>query len=264
MNHLLIGSSDARWQEDFIQTTKGRIHYAFAGQGAPLILLHSNGCSLYEFETVIEPLAKSHKVYALDLPGQGDSDPLTCHWTYDMYADAIIAWMDAMGIAQATVAGSSIGGVVCLALGARHASRMRSLLLVETPIRLGTAWAKRWFTTEGNFAIPQQSFETVSARIRNLTPEFHKRWNIDRHKAGSHTMVDAMWAVREYDCLGALAGLTVPTFAILGSNGPVGDGLEPLEKKIGKDNIAIMQNCGHFPMIEEPAEFVLNVNRFVQ
>jgi pimeloyl-ACP methyl ester carboxylesterase len=43
----------------------------------------------------------------------------------------------------------------------------------------------------------------------------------------------------------------------------VGDGLEPLENKIGKHNIAVMQNCGHFPMIEEPAEFVQNVNRFV-
>jgi pimeloyl-ACP methyl ester carboxylesterase len=44
---------------------------------------------------------------------------------------------------------------------------------------------------------------------------------------------------------------------------PVGDGLEPLERKIGKDNIAIMQNCGHFPMLEEPAEFVQQVTRFI-
>jgi 3-oxoadipate enol-lactonase len=259
----MIGSSDPRWQEAFVQTAKGRIHYAHAGQGEPLVLLHSNGCSLYEFEFVIEELARTHQVFAIDLPGQGDSDPLLCHWTYDMYADAVIAWMDAMGIARASIAGSSIGGVVCLALGQRYAQRLSSLLLVETPIRTGEAWAKRWFTVEGNFAIPLQAFDTVAARIRNISPEFHKRWNIDRSKAGSHTMVDAMWAVREYDTLGALAGLDVPTFAILGSNGPVGDGLEPLEKKIGKTNIAVMQNCGHFPMIEEPQEFVMNVNRFI-
>jgi 3-oxoadipate enol-lactonase len=109
MNHPLIGSSDARWQEDFVQTPKGRIHFASAGHGAPLILLHSNGSSLYEFESVIEPLARTHQVFALDLPGQGDSDPLIGHWTYEMYADAIVAWMDAMGLARATVAGSSIG-----------------------------------------------------------------------------------------------------------------------------------------------------------
>lgn len=259
----MIGSSDSRWTEAFVQTPAGRVHYAEAGQGEPLVLLHSNGCSLHEFELVIEALARSHRVLVPDLPGQGDSDPLTRHWTYDMYADAIVAWMDALGIARASVAGSSIGGVICLALGKNHPGRIRSLLLVETPIRLGTAWAKRWFQVEGNFGLPMQAFDTVASRIRNFTPALHQRWNIDRCKAGAHTMVDAMWAVREYDTLGALAGLSVPTFAILGSNGPVSDSLPALEQKIGQDNIVVMANCGHFPMIEEPAEFVGHVNRFI-
>ncbi|MDB5953982.1 alpha/beta hydrolase [Ramlibacter sp.] len=252
----MIGTSDPRWQEAFVQTSMGRIHHAVAGDGPPLVLLHSNGCSLYEFQSVIEGLARKHRVYALDLPGQGDSDPLGKHYTYEMYADAVVAWMDAVGIQRAAVAGTSIGGVICLALGQRHAQRLASLVLVETPIRSGEAWAKRWFSVEGNFALPVQPFEAVTSRIRGLTPELHKRWNVDRCKAGAHTMMDAMWAVREYDCLGALAALTVPTFAILGSNGPVGDGREPLEQKIGKDRIAIMQDCGHFPMLESPQEFV--------
>lgn len=259
----MIGTSDPRWQEAFVQTTKGRIHHAVAGEGQPLVLLHSNGCSLHEFHSVIEPLARKYRVYALDLPGQGDSDPLDRHYTYDMYADAIVAWMDAMEIPRAHVAGSSIGGVVCLALGQRHAQRLLSLILVETPIRSGEAWAKRWFQVESNFALPIQSFEAVAPRLRGLTPEFHKRWNIDRSKAGSHTMMDAMWAVREYDALGALARLTVPTYAILGSVGPVGDGLAPLQAKIGDARIAVMQNCGHFPMLEEPQEFVERLSGFV-
>lgn len=259
----MIGTSDPRWQEAFVQTSMGRIHHAVAGDGQPLILLHSNGCSLYEFQSVIEGLARKYRVYALDLPGQGDSDPLGCHYTYDMYADAVIAWMDAVGVSRAHVAGTSIGGVICLALGRRHPQRLHSLVLVETPIRSGEAWAKRWLAVESNFALPVQTFEAVVPRIRNLTPELHKRWNIDRSKAGSHTMMDAMWAVREYDALGSLAALTVPTFAIVGSEGPVGDGVAPLENKIGKDRIAIMQNCGHFPMLDNPAEFVSRLSEFV-
>jgi pimeloyl-ACP methyl ester carboxylesterase len=31
-----------------------------------------------------------------------------------------------------------------------------------------------------------------------------------------------------------------------------------------RPTFAIMQNCGHYPMIEEPAEFVQNVNRLIQ
>lgn len=259
----MIGTSDPRWQEAFVQTSMGRIHHAVAGEGRPLVLLHSNGCSLYEFQFVMEALARKYRVYALDLPGQGDSDPLGRHYTYDMYADAVVAWMDAVGIPRAAVVGTSIGGVVCLALGKRHPQRLDSLVLVETPIRSGEAWAKRWFTVESNFALPVQAFEAVSSRLRKLTPELHKRWNIDRSKAGAHTMMDAMWAVREFDALGTLAALTVPTFAILGSEGPVGDGMGPLEQKIGKERIAVMQNCGHFPMLEEPEEFVHHLSQFV-
>jgi 3-oxoadipate enol-lactonase len=259
----MIGTSDPRWQEAFVQTSHGRIHHAVAGEGPPVVLLHSNGCSLYEFQSVIEPLSRSYRVYAIDLPGQGDSDPLVRHWSYDMYADAVAAWMDAVNLPRASIAGTSIGGVVCLAMGARHAKRVRSLVLVETPIRSAEAWAKRWFTVEGNFALPVQSIESVASRIRNVTPELHKRWNIDRSKAGSHTMMDAMWAVREYDTLGALAALQVPTYAILGSEGPVSDSLQALTQKIGKGNIAVMDKCGHFPMLDEPAEFVERLSQFL-
>jgi pimeloyl-ACP methyl ester carboxylesterase len=149
-------------------------------------------------------------------------------------------------------------------MGQRHAARVRSLVLVETPIRSAQAWAQRWFNVEGNFALPLQSIESVAARIRNVTPELHKRWNIDRSKAGSHTMMDAMWAVREYDTLGALAALQVPTCAILGSEGPVSDSLPALTHKIGKDNIAVMHNCGHFPMLDDPAEFVERLSHFLE
>nr|MBF0683087.1 alpha/beta hydrolase [Pseudomonas sp.] len=38
---------------------------------------------------------------------------------------------------------------------------------------------------------------------------------------------------------------------------------DPLERKIGTDKIAIMENCGHFPMMEEPEEFIAHVNRFI-
>lgn len=259
----MIGTSDPRWTEDFVQLSNARIHYAHAGSGEPLVLLHSNGSSLFEFQFVIEELARHHHVYALDLPGQGDSDPLTGHWTYDMYADAVIEWMDKTGITRASIAGTSIGGVVCLAIGQRHPQRATSLLLVETPIRTGEAWAKRWLTVESNFALPVQAFDTVAARVRGLTPALHLRWNIDRSKAGAHTMMDAMWAVREYDALGALEGLQVPTFAILGVDGPVGDGRPPLDRKIGPEKIAMMDGCGHFPMMEAPQEFVRHVNRFI-
>jgi len=39
----------------------------------------------------------------------------------------------------------------------------------------------------------------VALRLRAPTPEILERWNIDRSKAGVWTMIDVMWAIRQYE-----------------------------------------------------------------
>jgi pimeloyl-ACP methyl ester carboxylesterase len=40
-------------KDGFARTAHGRIHYLEAGSGAPLVLLHSNGASAWQYEHVI-------------------------------------------------------------------------------------------------------------------------------------------------------------------------------------------------------------------
>ena len=49
-------------------------HYIAVGKGPPLILLHGLGASLITWRDNLEALSKNFRVYALDLPGHGDSD----------------------------------------------------------------------------------------------------------------------------------------------------------------------------------------------
>ncbi len=107
-------------REGFIQTELGRVHYVRAGSGHPLILLHSNGNSVHEWEDVLDDLASTFDVIALDQPGQGDSGGLTRHTTIDEYCDSFIEIMDALDVEQAAVAGTSIGGIFVVSLGARY------------------------------------------------------------------------------------------------------------------------------------------------
>src|SRR6185437_14187772 len=170
--------------DGFVKTAHGRIHYLHAGNGPTLLLLHSNGCSSYEYEEVISRLAERRHVYAWDMPGHGDSDPLSRHYTVGDYADAVIAFMDALGLDRASVLGSSVGGTICVDLGVRHSARIERLVIVEAPACSEAVWAQRWPTVEENFGIPTQTLEQVAARIRNATPALLTRWNIDRNKAG--------------------------------------------------------------------------------
>jgi pimeloyl-ACP methyl ester carboxylesterase len=74
----------------FYDTRLGRIHCRVAGDGAPLFLMHSNGRSAYEFDPLANALADRFRVVSWDMPGQGDSDRLTGHFTIRNYCDLAI------------------------------------------------------------------------------------------------------------------------------------------------------------------------------
>jgi pimeloyl-ACP methyl ester carboxylesterase len=241
----------------FVQTPHGRIHYLDTGTtGTPLILLHSNGMSAYEYQDVIAPLAKRHRVLAWDMPGHGDSEPIARHYTIGDYADAVIGFMDALEIKQAHVLGSSVGGSICIDLGSRYGKRIASLLIVETPTRTFDEWGDHWWTVEQVFGLQPQSFEQVAPRLWRLTPPLLLRWNIDRNKAGVRTMIDVMWAIREFDLTKALPKVKSKSIVVYGENGPVLDGRKVFEKYLSKAPQVVMPKCGHFPMFDDPGAFV--------
>ena len=131
----------------------GRMNYYVAGEGQPLLLLHSinAAASPYEVRPVFEHYQGRRRVYAPDLPGFGFSDRSARPYSPRLYTDAIFDMLDV--IEQET----SVTAVDALALSlsaeflARAASeqpgRFRSLALV-TP----TAFGKddHWYGTAGS------------------------------------------------------------------------------------------------------------------
>lgn len=81
----------------------------------PLVLLHSGGMAGIEWQPQIARWAKYFNVLVPDLPGHGqsllvDDEPLSIA----LMAKAVIAMLEAQGIAKAHILGSSMGGAVAL------------------------------------------------------------------------------------------------------------------------------------------------------
>lgn len=241
--------------EGFALTRRGRIHHLQQGHGDPLVLLHSNGCSLHEFVPAMAHLGEHFRCVAWDMPGHGDSDPPAGHQAVEDYADAVLALMDALGIERAHIAGASIGGLICIALGTIAPARCLSTVIVEAALRTEPEWAAQWPRVEAMFATPQQTQDEVSPRMRQLTPALLTRWNIDRQKAGAWRMVDVMWAIREYDAITELARARCPSAVLVGDKGPVIAQRARYETAQPGAPIAVMAGAGHFPMLDDPAEF---------
>lgn len=251
-------------REEFAKTSYGRIHYVDAGQGEPILLTHSGGSSLHEFEHNLGRLARHGRVIAWDLPGHGDSAPFTVDLSVEDYTDAAVQLLDQLGIEKAHFVGASIGGFMAIEMGASHADRVRKLVIVDTQLRTQQWWVDNWPMVEGMFAEVTQPHERVAPRFKALSEETLRRWNIDRAKAGARSMMGVVWAARAYDALGQLAKVRPPTLTMLGGAGPCMDCADDFRRLLPEGKLAVVEGCGHFPMIDEPEVFVDLLVDFLQ
>ncbi len=252
--------------ESFCETAFGRIHYVEQGEGPPLLLLHSNGCSLHEFAAVLNGLAQHHRCIAWDMPGHGDSDDPQGHQSIADYADAAFAFMDGLGLQQAHVCGVSVGGFIAIEMAVVAPARVLGVVIAEATLRSADEWAGQWLRIETGFALPTQSHDVVAPRFRALQADLLTRWNIDRNKAGGSRMVDVMWAIRQYAAFEQLRQLnasSVPAVVLMGAQGLVIAGRARYEEMLPRADIHVVENAGHFPMIDDPQAFVDAVHKAV-
>ena len=129
---LAAPSSDAPRFGDVKLSTGIRMHYAEQGEarGEPIILLHGYSDSWFSFSRVLAPLAREAHVYALDLRGHGKTDKPDGGYSMRDLATDVIAFMDAKGIAKATVVGHSMSGFVAQQVAVATPKRVSRLVLV--------------------------------------------------------------------------------------------------------------------------------------
>ena len=107
------------------------IEYRQEGAGSDLLLLHSLLTEMSVFDRVMEPLARSHRLTRINLPGFGASSPLPLE-TVGAYADHVARTMNALELPPGTdVFGNGFGAFVALELAIGHGARMRRLMVAD-------------------------------------------------------------------------------------------------------------------------------------
>ena len=123
------------WQERWLEVAGGRLRYLAAGSGRPLILVHGLMGYSFSWRFTIPAIAPYCTVYAIDNLGAGLS-PASPQMDYGMRASAerVLQFVDAAGIGDYDLLGTSHGGAVAmLAAGIcaeRQDSRLKRLVLV--------------------------------------------------------------------------------------------------------------------------------------
>jgi len=102
-------------QHSRFETTRHRWHVQIMGDGPDLVLIHGAGGATQSWRRLIPPLAKTHRVIAMDLPGQGFTRQITHkRCGVDAMAEDVTDLLQHLGIASAPIVAHSAGAAIAL------------------------------------------------------------------------------------------------------------------------------------------------------
>lgn len=113
----------------YARTGLGQLHYAEAGQGPAVLLLHQTPRSLDEYAELLPLIASRHRAIAMDMYGFGQSAKPEGPQSIEQFAAGAVALADALGLERFAVMGHHTGSVVAVEIAAAHPERVTAVVL---------------------------------------------------------------------------------------------------------------------------------------
>ena len=259
------------------------IHVAVVGEGPPVLLYHGLGGSWQWWTPTLDGLSTSYSLYAVDLPGAGESSPLKRQPTEKDFAGLTAGLLDSLSIGSAAVVGHSLGGYVALQSALNSKELLKGLALVAPagvtrihnrihrllaiPI-VGDLLQKR--LSRSGLKIMLRSLvdnpvvvtnEVVEWAVSSMKIKQNREQFLYQLRLAPHVQSIEQAVAERIDPIGK----ALPVQIFWGTH----DSLFPvryasrLRDLLGCDAPFIFQRSGHIPQIEEPQLFNDHLQRFL-
>jgi 3-oxoadipate enol-lactonase/4-carboxymuconolactone decarboxylase len=240
-----------------------------AADKPPLVLLNSIGTDMALWDACVPHLVPAFRLLRIDARGHGASDAPPGEYSLTMLADDVAAVMEAAGIAQAAIAGVSLGGMIAMAFALDHPTRASALALICTSAAMDrSAWESRIATVraEGTGAIAEMAVgRFLSPGFAHTHPEIAETLRAGIAAQSDDGYAGAGAAVRDMDLMGRLGAIAMPTLVVTGDK----DISTPLDGH-GDRLIAglpdvrhVVLGSAHLPPIEAPATLASALRHFL-
>jgi 3-oxoadipate enol-lactonase len=250
-----------------------RIAYEVRGSGDPLLLMQGLGYGRWGWEPVVDAFADEFRVLFYDNRGIGESDVPPGPYTARQLAEDAVAVLDAEGVEQTDVVGTSLGGMAAQELAIGFPERVNRLVLA--------------CTTPGGLTshpMPQQTVELMLS-APTLPPETALRRFVENALApgAPEELVERILALRlanpfdpkgwqaqaaagaAFDALDRLSRIQAPTLVVTGTEDVVVDprNSELLAERIPAARLERTPG-GHLFFWEDPDRLVTLVKEFLR
>jgi 3-oxoadipate enol-lactonase len=242
------------------------------GDGPPIVLLHSLLADASSFDAIAGPLAATHRVVILDLPGFGGSDAVE-GGALEAIADRIAAAIAQLKLgARPILLGNGYGGFVALLTAIRHPELAARLVLADC----GAA-----FSEPGRAAFRGMSAAARAGGLaaiadvamrRLFAPEFqaaNPELTADRKQrflaVDGETFHAACAALASLDLRPQLASMTLPALVLVGAMDEATPPPMSRELAAGLPNATLVElpGCAHVPQLQAPERFMSAIAGFI-
>ena len=247
-----------------------------------VVLVHGGpgGFDHSYFKPEFARLSQVAQVVYLDLPGHGRSewgDPAS--WSFELCADGVRDFCDAVGIERPVVFGHSLGSFVAMVYAVRHPGHAGALVLQSTFARFDLGRIVEEFRRAGGDEVAAIAERTYGADGPPVTPEEWARcWRLfgprvpgDQERA--RTVVNAplngpgLAVLRGFDVLDQLAGVDCPTLVCVGQLDPITPVAAARELvdalPEGRARLEVIEGAGHFTWMDAPDRYWPLLSEFV-
>jgi pimeloyl-ACP methyl ester carboxylesterase len=267
----------------YIDLPAGRMAYRKGGAGAPLLLLHGWGGSSRHWLGAFAALAERNTIYALDLPGFGESPPGPAGGLRKL-AEAALSCIEALGLGRVGMAGHSLGAATALLAAAARPDLVGRVALVSfglprspaegaqtaaigTQIGVAAALWAPWLILSRPWLALSRPWRQIALTTPPLpalmaAPLLHRLPEAPALALGiaDLTAMDVLAALEGAASQGdplvvqAAAQAAMPTLVLSGRQDPIfpPSSALALAEAMPSARLGIIEECGHVPMAEQP------------
>ena len=241
----------------------------------PVVVLLHGGPGSFDhsyFKPDFARLAQVAQVVYLDLPGHGRSDwGDPADWSFELCADLVRAFCDALGIARPVVYGHSLGGFVAMAYALRHPGYARALVLQSTYGRFDLGRIVEEFRRRGGDEVAATVERVYGGDSSSVTPEewapcwrLFGPWVLGEQER-ARTIVNrelnapGFELMRGFDVLDRLGAVDCPTLVCVGELDPITPVAAAREianaLPKGRSRLEVVEGAGHFTWKDAPDRY---------
>lgn len=289
MNHAGDAEGQA-YRDGHVLVTDGlRLHYRdYPGSSdkPPLLCLPGLTRNVKDFDTFARIFSPGHRVLALEFRGRGESDydPIPARYVPLTYANDVIELLDELTIENAIFVGTSLGGLVTMAVAAISLDRIAAAIINDVGPELNPVGIERIRTYVGGdarFRTWDEAAQTLANNNGHVPPAYtHEDWLKMAHRVcrEEHGVIrfDYDQAIAlPFETGGATPRIDMwPLFKTLGQKpllvlrGSLSDlltpaGLEKMHEAVPAMKSVTVPGVGHAPMLDEP-EAVSAIDAFLR